>query len=133
VAPVGGLVITGVGCVLLESVLLQAANNIRPNRHTVKKRFLAQGRSGAAEDAKSDLVLCLSAAPLRPCARNLFSALIINRSLIAFLRDRLTGHTILTLDPTAKINKLTAFRTERTDGIVFPLDWLTAGWTLHES
>ncbi|HEU5092509.1 MAG TPA: hypothetical protein VFT30_07480, partial [Nitrospira sp.] len=50
-----------------------------------------------------------------------------------FLRQRLTRHTILTLNPTAKVNKLTAFRTEGTERIVFPLDWLTAGWTLHES
>jgi hypothetical protein len=49
------------------------------------------------------------------------------------LRHGLTGHTIIPFNPTPKIKELTAFRTERTDRIVFPLDWLTAGWTLHES
>jgi hypothetical protein len=54
-------------------------------------------------------------------------------SFVMFLWNWLAGHTILTLNPTAEVNKLTAFRTEGTDRIVFPLDWLTAGWTLHES
>ena len=64
--------------------------------------------------------------------RSLFLALILDRcTFIWYLRHRLTRHTILTLNPTAKINKLTAFRTEGTDRIVFPLDWLTAGWTVH--
>jgi hypothetical protein len=49
------------------------------------------------------------------------------------LRHWLAGHTILALDPFAEVYKLTPFRTEGTDRIVFPLDWLTAGWTLHES
>jgi len=49
------------------------------------------------------------------------------------LRHLLAGHTILALDPFAEVYKLAAFRTEGTDRIVFPLDWLTAGWTLHES
>jgi hypothetical protein len=67
-------------------------------------------------------------------ARNLFLTLIVNFDGFSFcLRDWLTRHTIITLNPTAKIDKLTAFRTEGTDRIVFPLDWLTAGWTLHES
>jgi hypothetical protein len=95
VVPVGGVVITGVGC---GSLLLQAASNIRPPRLTI---------------------------------RNVFLALILFDPL--FLRHCLAGHTILTLNPTAKVQKLTAFRTEGTDRIVFPLDWLTAGWTLHES
>jgi len=64
----------------------------------------------------------------------MFLTLIVDRSSFSlFLRQWLTGHTILTLNPTAKVNKLTAFRTEGTERIVFPLDWLTAGWTLHES
>jgi hypothetical protein len=63
-----------------------------------------------------------------------FLAVILDRGNFIFcLWDRLTGHTVLSLNPTAKVNKLTAFRTEGTDRIVFPLDWLTAGWTLHES
>jgi hypothetical protein len=42
-------------------------------------------------------------------------------------------HSILTLDPTAQVNKLASLRTEWTKGIVFPLGRFTAGWTLHES
>lgn len=66
--------------------------------------------------------------------RNFFLLVIVYRGpLILLLRHWLAGHTILTLNPTAKINKLTAFGTEGTDRIVFPLDWFTAGWTIHES
>jgi len=133
VVPVGGFEITGV---LLEfiSLLLQAPKNKRPQTNACKKSFLPQRRSGAMEDARSDLCLFVFVAPLRRCGRNIFLVIILDRRTFSFcLRDRLTRHTILTLNPTAKINKLTAFRTERTDRIVFPLDWLTAGWTLHES
>ena len=63
----------------------------------------------------------------------MFLGLILDRRTFILLWDRLTRHTILTLNPTAKINKLTALRTEGTDGIVFPLDWFTAGRTVHES
>lgn len=65
-------------------------------------------------------------------ARKLFLVLIINCSLVRFLRHGLTGHTILAFNPATEVNKLTAFRTEGTERIVFPLDWLTTGWTLHE-
>jgi len=90
--------------VLLEfgSVPLQAASNIRPQTNTYKENLL-------------------------------LAVIILNSSIfILFLRHGLAGHTILTLNPTTEINKLTAFRTERTDRIVFPLGWFTAGWTLHE-
>lgn len=118
---------------VFTSLLLHAAKNKTPQTNACKKRFLPQRRSGATEDARSDLSLLVFAAPLRRCGRKLFLALILDRcTFILFLRHRFTGHTILTLNPTAKINKLTAFRTEGTDRIVFPLDWLTAGWTLHE-
>jgi hypothetical protein len=50
-----------------------------------------------------------------------------------FLGERVTGHSILTFNPPAEINKLTPLRTEGTKRIVFPLDRLTAGWTFHES
>ena len=43
------------------------------------------------------------------------------------------GHTIFTLDPPAEIDELASFSTKGTERIVFPFDWLTAGWTLHES
>jgi hypothetical protein len=66
-------------------------------------------------------------------AKNVFLVLILTFILTLFLRHRVTGHTIFTLNPTAEVDKLTAFRTEGTNRIVFPLDWLTAGWTVHES
>ena len=98
--PVGGLEITGVFVVL--SLLLQAANNIRPQTHAIASKFF--------------LLVITDRCPL-----------------IRFLRHWLAGHTIFALDPFAEVYKLATFRTERTDRIVFPLDWLTAGWTLHES
>jgi hypothetical protein len=50
-----------------------------------------------------------------------------------FLRQRFTGDAILTFYPLAQIDKLAPLRTEGTKRIIFPLDWLTAGWTFHES
>jgi hypothetical protein len=97
------------------------------------KRFLAQRRKGAKEEAKSELPLCVFFAPLRLCARNLLLMLIfLNcRPFILVFPHSLTGHTILTLNPPAEIDKLASLRTERTERIVFPLNWLTAGWALH--
>ena len=97
--PLGGLEITGVGCLMATSLLLHAANTIAQPRAITGKR---------------NLLVIVDRCPL-----------------ILFLRYTLARHTILALNPTAKINKLTAFRTERTERIVFPLDWFTAGWTLH--
>jgi len=93
---------TGVGCLMgVTSLLLHDANNI------------AQLMTITAD-------------------RDFFLLVIVDRCpIILFLRHWLTRHTILTLNPTAKINKLTAFRTEGTERIFFPLDWFTAGWTLH--
>lgn len=51
---------------------------------------------------------------------------------ILFLGKRLTGDAIFALDPAAQIDKLAPFGTEGTKGVVFPLDWLTAGWAFHE-
>jgi len=123
VVPVGGLEITGV-FVVVELFLLHAANNIKPQAHAIVRKLLPQRRSGAESE--------LAVAPLRRCGSN-FLLVIINRSLVLFLRHWLSGHTILALNPFAEVYKLAAFRTEGTDRIVFPLDWLTAGWTLHES
>ena len=53
--------------------------------------------------------------------------------LILILWHLFARHTILTLDPPAEIDELASFRTKGTERIVFPFDWLTAGWTLHES
>ena len=124
VVPLGGLETTGV--LELLFVLLQALSNTRLQR--IAARFLPQRRKGAK--------VCpwFSLAPLRLCGRNIFLAVIVDVSTLTwFLRDRLAGHTILTLNPPAEINKLTSFTTEGTERIVFPLDWLTAGWALHES
>jgi hypothetical protein len=69
--------------------------------------------------------------PLRTM-RNMFLAFILYRSLfIMFLGDRLAGDAIFTLNPTAEIDKLASLRTKGTERIIFPLDWLTAGWALH--
>jgi len=62
----------------------------------------------------------------------LFVVLVLNRGRFMLLRDRFTGHAILTFNPAAEIYKLAPLRTERTERIIFPLDWLTARWTLHE-
>jgi hypothetical protein len=92
------------------------------------KSLLTQRRNGAAVFARS------SAAPLRRCVSQLFLTLILDRTSFGFsLGDLFAGHAILALDPTAEIYKLASLRTERTEGIIFPFNWLTAGWTLHNS
>ena len=53
--------------------------------------------------------------------------------IVMFVRQRLAGHAIFALDPAAEVHELAPFRTEWTKGIIFPLGWLPAGWTLHES
>ena len=55
------------------------------------------------------------------------------KAFILFLRERLTRHAILAFNPPAEIDQLAPLRTEWTKGIIFPLDWLTAGWAFHES
>jgi hypothetical protein len=50
-----------------------------------------------------------------------------------FLGQRFARDAIFAFNPPAQIQELAAFRTEGTKRIVFPLDWLTAGWTFHES
>ena len=55
------------------------------------------------------------------------------RTFILFLGQRFTGDAILTFNPLAQVDKLAPLRTEGTKRIIFPLDWLTAGWTFHES
>jgi len=60
--------------------------------------------------------------------------LILDRgTFVWFLGQRFTGHAIFAFDPLAQVDELTPLRTEGTKRIVFPLDWLTAGWTFHES
>jgi hypothetical protein len=65
--------------------------------------------------------------------RQLFVVIFGCGTFIWFLRERLTGHTILTLNPPAEIDKLAPLRTEGTNRIIFPLYRLTAGWAFHES
>ena len=43
------------------------------------------------------------------------------------------GHAVLFVGPAAKIYQLAAFGTERAMWVVFPLDGLTAGRTLHKA
>jgi hypothetical protein len=64
---------------------------------------------------------------------DLFVEVTICRRGFILLAHGLAGHTILAFNPTAEIYKLTSFRTEGTERIVFPFDWLTAGWAFHES
>jgi hypothetical protein len=60
---------------------------------------------------------------------------IIRRSslLVWIARQRFARNSILTFDPMAQVNELAALRTEWTKGVIFPLGWFPAGWTLHES
>ncbi len=45
--------------------------------------------------------------------------------------DRNAGHSKLFAGPFIKVNKLAAFRTERSPGIAFPFRPFSAGWTFH--
>ena len=72
-------------------------------------------------------------------AKKQHNASTINRELFVFvimlsffLGQPFTGYAILTLNPLAQVDKLAPLRTEGTKRIIFPLDWLTAGWTFHE-
>jgi hypothetical protein len=127
VVPAGGFEITGVFVVVV--LLLHAANNVRPQTHAIARKLPTRRRNGTTETG-----FAFSAAPLRRCGSKFFLLVIIDRCpLVLFLWHGLAGHTILALDPFPEVYKLAAFRTEGTERIVFPLDWLTAGWTLHES
>jgi len=50
-----------------------------------------------------------------------------------FVARPFAGHAVLAFDPFTEVDEPAPFGTERTIRNVFPLDWLTAGWTLHES
>ena len=121
VVPGGAPEMTGV-LELVVSVALQPVIKITPQR-----RMLPQRRKGAK--------IFLSLAPLRLCGRTALDFFVIldRGSFILFLGERFTGNTILPFNPLAEIDKLAPFRTEGTKGIIFPLDWLTAGWAFHES
>lgn len=65
---------------------------------------------------------------------NIFLQIVfVNRLIAVFAGQRFAGHSIFTLDPAAEVNELAAFRTEWTEGVIFPLSRFPAGWTLHES
>jgi hypothetical protein len=99
VVPGGGAEISGV-FVLVESVLLQAANSSRLHRTTAN--FRAQRR----KDAKDSLGKTF--APLRLCVSSLsFDVILYCGSLILFLGERFTGDSIFTFNPPAEINQLT--------------------------
>jgi hypothetical protein len=53
------------------------------------------------------------------------------RNFVLVAGNGLAGNPILALDPAPKVDQLATLRTERTKRIIFPLDWLTAGWALH--
>jgi hypothetical protein len=104
---------------LVVSVALQPVINIR-----LQRRMFAQRRKGAK-------FLWSSFAPLRLCANTNSDFFVL--LILMFLREWFTGHTILTFNPLAQIDKLTPLRTEGTKRIIFPLDWFTAGWAFHQS
>jgi hypothetical protein len=121
VVPAGAPEMTGV--LLLElcgSLLLHADNRISPQR-----KMLMQRRRGAK------IFLWFSFAPLRLCVRTNSDFFVL--VILLLLRERFTGDAILTFYPLAEIDKLAPLRTEGTKRIIFPVDWLTAGWTFHES
>ena len=62
---------------------------------------------------------------------DIFLQFITTRRLVRIAGQRFARHSILTLDPTAQVNKLASLRTEWTKGVVFPLGRFTAGWALH--
>ena len=106
----GGAEITGV-LVLVESLLLQAASNSRPQ--STAANFPTQRR----KDAKpSDLF---------------FEVILYCGGFRLFLGERFAGYSIFTFNPPAEIDKLTPLRTEGTKRIVFPFGRLTAGWAFH--
>ena len=43
------------------------------------------------------------------------------------------GYAVFLTNPSAQVDELAAFRTERTEGIIFPVDRSSAGWTIHEA
>jgi hypothetical protein len=131
----GGLEITGVLLLFAVSVPLQPAKKI-----TLQRTVPPQRRKGAKETQRKTF------APLRLCGRTalvvtsllrvsvLFVEIVLKSGpLILFLWQWVTRDTILTFDPATEIDKLATLRTEGTKRVVFPLDWLTAGWTFHES
>jgi hypothetical protein len=65
---------------------------------------------------------------------NIFLQIIsCRRRLVWIARQRFARHSIFTFNPVAEVNELATFRTEWTKGVIFPLGWFPAGWTLHES
>jgi hypothetical protein len=107
--------------------LLLHAVNSRP-----QTTIATQRRKGAKKTAKKNLtLLCVSFAPLRLCVGKILTLILNRHSFAFFLRHCFTGHAILTLDPASEIDKLAPLRTERTEAIIFPFDWFTAGWALH--
>jgi hypothetical protein len=114
----GGLEITGVLLLFAVSVPLHETHNVKSAIiHRLRRFCVICGWLVRKEDT-SVLVV----------------ELILNcGSIILFLWHSFTWDTILTFDPATEIDKLATLRTEGTKRVVFPLDWLTAGWTFHES
>src|SRR5829696_2444241 len=104
---------------------------LHPIKIRLQRKILTQRRKGAKKSLWS------SFASLRLCVRtslDFFSLIILDHgSFTLFLRERFTWDAILTFNPLAQIDKLAPLSTEGTKRIIFPVDWLTAGWTFHES
>jgi len=117
---------------------LRNQTNALPAGMTMTKRFEAGFTQRHKERRKgAENSLRLLSLTLRLCVKtdsNLFVMVILHcDALVWFLRQRFTGHTIFAFDPLTQVDELAPLRTEGTKRIVFPLDWLTAGWTFHES
>src|SRR5215203_4520560 len=108
------------------SVLLQAADASK-QQQTMRSKM--NGRLAIANCQVRPRSKRLSAIDNRQYS--VFEVVLDCGSFILFLGKRLTGDSIFTFNPPAKINKLTPLRTEGTKRIVFPLYRLTAGWTFH--
>ena len=97
------------------SLLLQPLVNIKPQRRSFTQR---------CKGAKMGLWFFF--ASLRLCVKvssDLFVMVILDGgTLVWFLWQRFTGHTILAFNPPAQIHKLAPLRTEGTKSIFFPLD-----------
>lgn len=107
----------------LES--LEQAPSVSKHAHS-EKVTIANFRLAIADLRKS-------ATGNRKLAISSLPVIIDSGRFILFLGERFAGHSILTFNPPAEIDKLAPLVTEGTKGIVFPLDRLTTGWAFHES
>jgi hypothetical protein len=122
----GGLEITGV---LELSVLLQPTP---AHKSTSIRTALFCVLCGPLRSLRSINLFNAENTEGRRERRENISIILIAIILGLFLGKWFTGDSILTLNPSTEVDKLTPFRTEGTKGIFFPLDPRATGWTFHE-